>query len=57
MNTVFLVNDKISMAFIIMSQDVNLYFPKKDSDHAVGSLMEMFEVIATGKEEEVKSSN
>jgi hypothetical protein len=34
-----------------------LYFPKKDSDHAVGSLMEMFEVIATGKEEEVKSSN
>jgi hypothetical protein len=58
MDTVFLVNDKISMAFNIMSYDVTLYVAKKDADHAVGSLMEMFEVIATRrKEEEVKSSN
>jgi len=58
MDTVFLVNEKISMAFNIMSYDVTLYVSKKDSDHAVGSLMEMFEVLATRrKEEEVKTSN
>jgi cytochrome c len=58
MDTVFLVNEKISMAFNIMSYDVTLYVSKKDPDHAVGSLMEMFEVLATRrKEEEVKTSN
>lgn len=58
MDTVYLVNDKINMAFNIMSYDVTLFVAKKDADHAEGSLMNMFEILATRKkEEEVKSSN
>lgn len=58
MDTVYLANDKVNMAFNIMSYDVTLFVSKKDADHAEGSLMNMFEVLATRKkEEEVKTSN
>jgi cytochrome c len=38
--------DELSMAFTISGYDVSLVITKKDDDHAIGKLMDMFDVEA-----------
>ena len=39
--------DELSLAFTISGYDVNLVITKKDDDHGIGKLMDMFDVEAT----------
>jgi phosphoribosyl-dephospho-CoA transferase len=39
--------DELSMAFTVSGYDVSLVITKKDDDHAIGKLMDMFDVEAS----------